>query len=103
MTRIRMGNGGRAPQFLTSALDGGEWSASRPCRFTPAETVPTTHWIGGWVDPRGGMDTVDKNLLPLHRIESRFLGRPARSLVAILTELSLLLPLVYSGSQNLPT
>jgi hypothetical protein len=33
--------------FLTSTLVGGEWSASRPCRFTPG-----THWIGGWVDPR---------------------------------------------------
>jgi len=35
--------------FLTSALDGGEWSASRPDRFTPRERVPVTHWIGGWV------------------------------------------------------
>jgi hypothetical protein len=26
--------------FLTSALDGGEWSVSRPCRFTPRETGP---------------------------------------------------------------
>jgi hypothetical protein len=37
---------------LTSALDGGEWSASRPCRFTPRERAPPTHWIGGWVGPR---------------------------------------------------
>jgi hypothetical protein len=28
---------------LTSALDGGEWSASRPGRFTPSETAPGTH------------------------------------------------------------
>jgi hypothetical protein len=35
--------------FLTSALDGDEWSASRPGRFTPRERVPSTHWIGGWV------------------------------------------------------
>jgi hypothetical protein len=26
--------------FLTSALVGGEWSASRPCRFTPGERAP---------------------------------------------------------------
>jgi hypothetical protein len=26
-------SGGIAPPFLTSALDGGQWSASRPCRF----------------------------------------------------------------------
>jgi hypothetical protein len=43
---------------LTSALAGGEWSASRPGRFTPRERDPVTHWIGGWVgrraDGRGG-------------------------------------------------
>jgi len=40
--------------FLTSALDGGECSASRPGRFTPVERAPGTHWLGGWVDPRAG-------------------------------------------------
>jgi hypothetical protein len=42
--------------FLTSALGGGEWSASRTCRFTPGERAPGTHWIGGWVGPRAGLD-----------------------------------------------
>jgi hypothetical protein len=37
---------------LTSALDGGEWSASRPGRFTLRERAPVIHWIGGWVGPR---------------------------------------------------
>jgi hypothetical protein len=37
---------------LTSALDGGEWSASRPGHFTPRERAPGTHWIRGWVGPR---------------------------------------------------
>jgi hypothetical protein len=32
---------------LTSALDGGEWSASRPGRFIPRERAPGTRWIGG--------------------------------------------------------
>jgi hypothetical protein len=32
--------------FLTSALDGGEWSASRPGRFIPRGRAPGTHWIG---------------------------------------------------------
>jgi hypothetical protein len=40
---------------LTSALVGGEWSASRPCRFTPG-----THFIGGWVDSRAGLDDMEK-------------------------------------------
>jgi hypothetical protein len=43
---------------LTSALDGGEWSASRPCRFTPRERAPGYHWKGGWVDPRAVLDAV---------------------------------------------
>jgi hypothetical protein len=32
---------------LASALDGGEWSASCPGRFTTRERAPGTHWIGG--------------------------------------------------------
>jgi hypothetical protein len=46
--------------FLTSALVGGEWSASRPCRFTPGERVSGTHWIGGWVRPRAGLGGKEK-------------------------------------------
>jgi hypothetical protein len=45
--------------FLTSALAGGEWSSSRPCRFIPVETAPGTYWLGGWVDPRASMDDVE--------------------------------------------
>jgi hypothetical protein len=41
--------------FLASTLDGGEWSASRPCRFIPGETAPSNHWIGRWVGPRAGI------------------------------------------------
>jgi hypothetical protein len=37
------------PLFLTSALDGGEWSASSTCRFTPGDRQPGTYCIGGWV------------------------------------------------------
>jgi hypothetical protein len=49
---------------LTSALDGDEWSASRLGRFTPRERAPGTHWIGGWVDPRAGLDAVVKRNVP---------------------------------------
>jgi hypothetical protein len=45
---------------LTSALDGGEWSASRPGRFTPRERSPGTDWIGSWVGPRAVLDAVVK-------------------------------------------
>jgi hypothetical protein len=46
--------------FLTSALSGSEWSASRPSKFTPSERAPVTHSIGGWVDLRAGLDDVEK-------------------------------------------
>jgi hypothetical protein len=38
-----------APLFLTSALDGGEWSSSRSGRFTSGERAPGTHSIEGWL------------------------------------------------------
>jgi hypothetical protein len=41
------GSGGMAPPFLTWALDRGEWLASHLCHFTPGESAPDTHWIGG--------------------------------------------------------
>jgi hypothetical protein len=46
--------------LLTSALDGGEWSALLPGRFTHGERNPGTHWIGGWVGPRAGLNTVTR-------------------------------------------
>jgi hypothetical protein len=49
---------------LTSALDGGDWLASRPGRFTPRERPPTTHWIGGWVGPRASLDMGSKRKIP---------------------------------------
>jgi hypothetical protein len=36
---------------MTSALDGGERSASHPGRFIPRERASGTHWIGGRVVP----------------------------------------------------
>jgi hypothetical protein len=59
------GSGGVAPPFFTSALDGGELSASRPCRFTPRKRALGTHWRGGWVGPKAGPDAMGgKNLAP---------------------------------------
>jgi hypothetical protein len=46
---------------LTSALDGGEWSASWSGCFTPRERAPGTHWIRGWVGPRAVLDAVVKD------------------------------------------
>jgi hypothetical protein len=50
------GSGGVAPRIL----GGGELLASRPCRFTPKERAPDTHWIGGWVGTGADLDAVAK-------------------------------------------
>jgi hypothetical protein len=49
---------------LTSALDGGKWSASRPSRFTSRERAPGIHWIGSWVGPRAGLDALVERNIP---------------------------------------
>jgi hypothetical protein len=46
--------------LLTSALAGSEWSASRPGHFIPQEIAPGTHWIGGWLGHRDGLDDMEK-------------------------------------------
>jgi hypothetical protein len=79
---------------LTSELDGGEWSASRPGRFTPRERSLGTHWIGGWVGSRAVLDAVVKRKIPSPSRESN----PRTPIVqpypsAIPTELSR--PLIY--------
>jgi hypothetical protein len=62
--------------FLTSPLDGGEWSTSRPGRFTSWEIAADTHWIGRWVVPRACLAAVEKTeILPLPGLKPR----PSRS------------------------
>jgi hypothetical protein len=46
--------------FSTSALDGGESSALGPGRALPSGRTHGTHWTGGWVGPRAGLDTEDR-------------------------------------------
>jgi hypothetical protein len=44
------------------------------------EKDPGIHLIGGWVDPRAGLDDLEKRkFLTLEGLELRPLGRPARS------------------------
>jgi hypothetical protein len=61
---------------LTSALDWGEWSASRPGLFTPRERALGTHWIGGWVGPIAVLDAVLKRKIPSPRRESNPIVQP---------------------------
>jgi hypothetical protein len=68
------------PRILTSALVGGEWSASHHGRFNPRGKSPGTHWIGSWVGPSSGLDDVEKRqFFTLPGLELLSLGRPARS------------------------
>jgi len=55
-------------QRYSSALDGGEWSASRLL-----ENIPDTHLVGGWVGARAGLDAVAKirKSFPLREFEPR--------------------------------
>lgn len=61
-------------QIKSSALNtlprqsiGGEWSASRPGRYTPWERAAGTRWIGAWVSLRA--------VLALWRKEQRIMKR----------------------------
>jgi hypothetical protein len=50
-----MGSGVIAQPFLTSAVGGDEWSASRSGRYTLGENDCGTHCIGRWVALRPGL------------------------------------------------
>jgi hypothetical protein len=83
----------RSTFFLTSALVGGERSASRPCLFTPGERDPGTLRIGDLVDPRADLDDVQKRkFLTLPGLKLRPLGRRVHS--------QSLYRLRYPGSNN---
>jgi hypothetical protein len=71
------GSGGIALRYLTSALDGGEWSASCPGRFTLGKfpRYPLDRRLGG-PKSRPGRFGDEKDLLPLPESNP---GRPARS------------------------
>jgi hypothetical protein len=65
---------------LMSVVDGGEWSGTCPSCFTPRERAPSTHWIGGWMGSRAGLDMVsEKNSQPLPGIEPLSSDYPACS------------------------
>jgi hypothetical protein len=43
--------------FFTSALDGVSGQRHAPAALYSWERTPGTHWIGGWVGLRAGLDT----------------------------------------------
>jgi hypothetical protein len=62
-----------APRSINSALDGGEWSASRSGRFTPGKNPQVAViYVECWVGPRASLNAVaEKKSLPLPGIEPR--------------------------------
>jgi hypothetical protein len=64
------------PSFLTSVLDGAEWSASLPGRLTPGVIVQGTLWIGGWIGCGAGLDAFENRRISF----PHFLGRVTFSL-----------------------
>jgi hypothetical protein len=85
-------SGGIAAPLLISALDEDELSTSLPNRFNPRARAICTHWIGGWVGPRAGLDSVQHTIMYFPCQESNP-ARPARS--------PSLYRLSYSGSTKM--
>jgi hypothetical protein len=78
---------GKLKISLTSALNKGEWSASRLGRFIAREIEPCIHWVRHRVGKSGSLENLQKNLKRLSGIEPYILGRPSSSLITILTKL----------------
>jgi hypothetical protein len=55
------GSGGISPLIRNSALDGVVTFTAQPPY--PREMAPGTHWIGCWVGPRAGLDTVENRII----------------------------------------
>jgi hypothetical protein len=55
-------NGGIAPRILDLGTRW-KWSASRPGRSISRERDPGTHYTGGWVGPRAGLDAVVRRII----------------------------------------
>jgi hypothetical protein len=84
--------------FLTSTLGGGEWLFSRLGHFTHGEKALGTHWMGGWMGLRAGLDAVAERKIPCPCRQSNP-GRPARCLITVLTELFRILGVVIAVLQ----
>jgi hypothetical protein len=75
-----MGEGMGSPTFLDLGTSC-RWVVSFiPWPLCPEERARGTHWIGGWVGPRAGLDDMEKwKFLPPPWLELQPFGRPAHS------------------------
>jgi hypothetical protein len=90
--------------FLTSELDGGEWSASRLAALPPTRSLryPQNNRVGRPQRQSVGFGE-EKNILPFLGSKPQFLGRLASSLVTILTRIQGLVVYIVTivfGSAN---
>jgi hypothetical protein len=75
--------------FLTSAIYGSEWSASRSDRFTSGTQVPGINWNGAWLCQEPPWEFLKMEIFLSPRgIKRPIHGRPTRSLATIKTTLS---------------
>jgi hypothetical protein len=88
---------------LISALDGGEWSASRPNLFASRERAPGTHWIGGWVGPRADLDAVKRKIPSLCRDSNPRSSSPLTSAMTLSYPSSCLIFMKLKNSSSCQT
>jgi hypothetical protein len=64
--------GGEEVKLLLILNLGTRWgwvvSVTPRQRFTPGEITPGTHWRGGWVGPRAGLDAEARRKIPLRTL-----------------------------------
>jgi hypothetical protein len=61
------------------ALAEDDWSVSHPGRITPGERSPLYSLLGGWLDPRAGLDDIEKRkFLTVSGIEIRYIDYAIR-------------------------
>jgi hypothetical protein len=58
------GSGDIVPRILNLGTKWNCMVSFMPVRFTTGDRAPVTHWIGGWVGPRAGLDAVDNRKIP---------------------------------------
>jgi hypothetical protein len=74
----RMGSGCIDPRSLDLGTSW-RWAIS----FTPVERATGTNWIGGWVDPRAGLDDTEKwKIVTPTGLKLRPFASPARTFVS---------------------
>jgi hypothetical protein len=68
----------RSYSLLTSALGGVSGQRHAPAALYPRERNPGTHWTGGWVGSKAGLDTEVRGKISC-LCQGSTLGHPVRS------------------------